>query len=93
MAICVLAGGLSFLLPKEYEATVQFLPPQEEKQRFRFFPAYSRPLPIPTLRLGERGTPADISLATIRSLTARRRMVEKFGLMQRYEARTLTDAR
>ena len=49
-------------------------------------------LPIPALRLGERGTPSDISLATIKSVTTRRRMVEKFGLMQRYEARTLTDA-
>ena len=91
LAICVLAGGLSFLLPKEYEATVQILPPQEGKQSFGFSSLLSS-LPVPTLRLGERGTPADISLATIRSLTARRRMVEKFGLMQRYEARTLTDA-
>ncbi len=91
LAICVLAGGLSFLLPKEYEATVQILPPREEKQSFGFSSLLSS-LPIPTLRLGERGTPADISLATIKSLTTRRRMVEKFGLMQRYESRTLTDA-
>lgn len=91
LAICVLAGGLSFLLPKEYEATVQILPPREEKQSFGFSSLLAS-LPIPTLRLGEKGTPADISLATIRSLTTRRRMVEKFGLMQRYEARTLTDA-
>ena len=91
LAICVLAGGLSFLLPKEYEATVQILPPQEKKQSFGFSSMLSS-LPIPALRLGERGTPSDISLATIKSVTTRRRMVEKFGLMQRYEARTLTDA-
>lgn len=91
LAICVLAGGLSFLLPKEYEATVQILPPRDEKQSFGFSSLLSS-LPIPALRLGERGTPADISLATIGSVTTRRRMVEKFGLMQRYEARTLTDA-
>ena len=91
LAICVLAGGLSFLLPKEYEATVQILPPREEKQSFGFSSLLSA-LPIPTLRLGERGTPADISLATIRSETTRRRMVEKFDLMRHYEARTLTDA-
>ncbi len=91
LAICVLAGGLSFLLPKEYEATVQILPPREKKESFGFSSLLSS-LPIPAFRLGERGTPSDISLATIRSLTARRRMVEKFGLMQRYEARTLTDA-
>ena len=91
LAICVLAGGLSFLLPKEYEATVQILPPREEKQSFGFSSMLSS-LPIPQLRLGERGTPADISLATIRSPTIRRRMIEKFGLMQRYEARTMTSA-
>ena len=91
LAICILAGGLSFLLPKEYEATVQILPPREDKQSFGFSSLLSS-LPIPALRLGEKGTPSDISLATIRSVTTRRRMVEKFGLMQRYEARTLTDA-
>ena len=91
LAICVLAGGLSFLLPKEYEATVQILPPREKKQSFGFSSLLSS-LPIPALRLGERGTPSDISLAAIKSTTTRRRMVEKFGLMQRYEARTLTDA-
>ena len=91
LAICVLAGGLSFLLPKEYEATVQILPPQEKKESFGFSSMLAS-LPIPALRLGERGTPSDISLATIKSVTTRRRMVEKFGLMQRYEARTLTDA-
>ena len=91
LAICVLAGGLSFLLPKEYEATVQILPPREEKQSFGFSNLLSS-LPIPTLRLGERGTPADISLATIRSETTRRRMIEQFDLMRHYEARTLTDA-
>ena len=91
LAICVLAGGLSFLLPKEYEATVQMLPPREKKESFGFSSMLSS-LPIPALRLGERGTPSDISLATIKSVTTRRRMVEKFGLMQRYEARTLTDA-
>ena len=91
LAICVLAGGLSFLLPKEYEATVQILPPQEKKQSFGFSSMLAS-LPIPALRLGERGTPSDISLATIKSVTTRRRMVEKFGLMQRYEARTLTNA-
>ena len=91
LAICVLAGGLSFLLPKEYEATVQILPPREKKESFGFSSMLSS-LPIPALRLGERGTPSDISLATIGSMTTRRRMVEKFGLMQRYEVRTLTDA-
>ncbi len=91
LAICFLAGGLSFLLPKEYEATVQILPPQEQKQNFGFSSLLSS-LPIPTLRLGQKGTPADVSLATIRSPTMRRRMIKKFDLMQRYESRNMTSA-
>ena len=36
LLVCVLAGALSFLIPKEYEATAQLLPPKEQKQGFCF---------------------------------------------------------
>ena len=91
LALCVLAGALSFLIPEEFEATAQILPPKEQKQGFGFSDLLSA-LPIPTLRLGEKGTPADIFVATLKSQRTRRRMVEKFGLMERYEAQTMTDA-
>ena len=71
--ICVLAGALSFLIPKEYESTVQILPPKEQKQGFGFSDLLSA-LPIPTLRLGEKGTPADIFVATLKSRLTRRAM-------------------
>ena len=58
LLVCALAGALSFLIPKEYEATAQLLPPKEQKQGFGFSDLLSA-LPIPTLRLGEKGTPAD----------------------------------
>lgn len=91
LAMCVLAGALSFLIPKEFEATVQILPPKEQKQGFGFSDLLSA-LPIPTLRLGEKGTPADIFVATLKSRLTRRLMIEEFGLMERYESETLTDA-
>jgi LPS O-antigen subunit length determinant protein (WzzB/FepE family) len=91
LGMCVLAGALSFLVPEEFEATAQILPPKEQKQGFGFSDLLSA-LPIPTLRLGEKGTPADIFIATLTSQMTRRQMVEKYDLQQRYEAETMTDA-
>ena len=91
LAMCVLAGALTFLIPREFESTVQILPPKEQKQGFGFSDLLSA-LPIPTLRLGEKGTPADIFVATLKSQLTRRLMIEKFGLLARYEAETMTDA-
>ena len=91
LAICVLAGALSLMVPEEFEATLQILPPKEQKQGFGFSDLLSA-LPIPTLRLGEKGTPADIFVATLKSQATRREMVEKFGLLGRYGAETMTDA-
>tara|TARA_Y100001978_G_scaffold184063_1_gene182130 strand:+ start:2207 stop:3388 length:1182 start_codon:yes stop_codon:yes gene_type:complete len=91
LLVCVLAGALSFLVPKEYEATAQLLPPKEQKQGFGFSDLLSA-LPIPTLRLGEKGTPADIFIATLKSMHTRRSMVHTFALKERYGVETMTDA-
>ena len=92
LAICVLGWWPQLPLAKGIRGhRAKFCPPAM-RSRASAFPGLLSSLPIPALRLGEKGTPSDISLATIRSTTTRRRMVEKFGLMQRYEARTLTDA-
>ena len=91
LLVCVLAGALSFLIPKEYEAMAQLLPPKEQKQGFGFSDLLSA-LPIPTLRLGEKGTPADIFIATLKSMHTRRSMVHTFALKDRYGVETMTDA-
>ena len=91
LLVCVLAGALSFLIPKEYEATAQLLPPKEQKQGFGFSDLLSA-LPSPTLRLGEKGTPADIFIATLKSMHTRRSMVHTFSLKERYGVETMTDA-
>ncbi|MFH1569584.1 MAG: GNVR domain-containing protein [Gemmatimonadota bacterium] len=89
--ICILAGALSLLLPNEYEGVVQLLPPKEQKQGFGFADLLSD-LPIPSLRLGEKGTPADIFVAILKSPTLGRRMVARFDLVSRYEVESLGDA-
>ena len=91
LMLCILAGAVSFMVPVEYEAKAQILPPKEQKQGFGFSDLLSA-LPIPTLRLGDKGTPADIFIATLKSQRIRRQMVDKYGLMDRYEVETMTDA-
>ena len=91
LMLCILAGAVSFLVPVEYEAKAQILPPKEQKQGFGFSDLLSA-LPIPTLRLGDKGTPADIFIATLKSQRIRRQMVDKYGLLDRYEVETMTDA-
>ena len=91
LCVCILAAGLSFLLPNEYEAVVQLLPPKEQKQGLGFSDLLSA-LPIPSLRLGEKGTPADIYVAILKSPTIRRQMVKDFDLMAVYEAEKTVDA-
>ena len=70
LGLCVLSGALSFLVKEEFEATAQLLPPKEQRQGFGFSDLLSA-LPIPTLRLGEKGTPADIFIATLESAGTR----------------------
>lgn len=91
LLICVLALGLSYLIPNEYEGYVQIFPPKETKQGFGFADLLAD-LPIPSLRLGEKGTPADIFIATLKSPTTRRRMVREFRLMQQYDVELVSDA-
>jgi len=90
LILCILAGALSFAMPNEYLGTVQLLPPKEQTKGFGFADLLSA-LPIPSLRLGEKGTPADIFIATLKSKAVRRQMVADFDLMNRYELETLTE--
>jgi tyrosine-protein kinase Etk/Wzc len=89
--VCAATAGFSLLLEDEYEAVVQLLPPKEQKKGFGFADLLSD-LPIPALRLGEKGTPADIFVAILKSPTLRRRMVEHFDLMRRYDTDSMERA-
>lgn len=91
LLICVLAGLVSLALPNEYQGTVQMLPPKDTKQGFGFADLLSA-LPIPSLRLGEKGTPADLFIATLKSVTVRRQMVVDYDLQKVYGTDTAYDA-
>ena len=91
LSICILTGIVGQLMEDEYEATVQLLPPKEQKAGFGFADLLAQ-MPIPSLRLGEKGTPADIFVAILKSPTMKRQLVEDFNLMDRYEAELRIDA-
>ena len=91
LAVCFATGIISLLLEEEYEGLVQLLPPKEQKKGFGFADLLAD-LPIPSLRLGEKGTPADIFVAILKSPTSRRRMVNHFNLLQRYETDSMEKA-
>ena len=84
LLVCAVAGIISLFLEEEYEGLVQLLPPKEQKKGFGFADLLAD-LPIPSLRLGEKGTPADIFVAILKSPTIRRQMVDRFDLKSRYE--------
>jgi uncharacterized protein involved in exopolysaccharide biosynthesis len=91
LIVSVTTGALSLLLEDEYESVVQLLPPKEAKKGFGFAELLSA-LPIPSLRLGEKGTPADIFVAILKSPTMRRKMVDRFDLTKVYETEGIEDA-
>ena len=84
LLVCAVAGIISLFLEEEYEGLVQLQPPKEQKKGFGFADLLAD-LPIPSLRLGEKGTPADIFVAILKSPTIRRQMVDRFDLKSRYE--------
>ncbi|SVE18902.1 uncharacterized protein METZ01_LOCUS471756, partial [marine metagenome] len=91
LIVSVTTGALSLLLEDEYESVVQLLPPKEAKKGFGFAELLSA-LPIPSLRLGEKGTPADIFVAILKSPTMRRKMVDRFDLTKVYKTEGIEDA-
>jgi uncharacterized protein involved in exopolysaccharide biosynthesis len=84
LAVCVVAAVVSLLLPKEYEGKAMILPPKEERRGIGFSEILAA-LPVPQLRLGERGSPADVFIGIMKSDTVATTIVDKFHLMEHYK--------
>lgn len=87
--ICSIAAVVSLLLPKWYEATTTMLPPKEQK-RGQFLGGFSEilaALPMPSLRLGEKGSPSDIFIGILKSDFVAGSIVDRFDLVERYRVR------
>ena len=90
LAVGLIAVGYSFLIPPTYTAKTQFLPPQQQQSAAASMLASLGGL---AGAVGGIKNPADQYLAYMKSVTLQDSLIERFKLLERYEAKTKTDAR
>lgn len=93
LAVGVVALGISFLIPPTYTAKTQFLPPQQQQSAAASMLASLGSLGGLAGAVGGIKNPADQFLAYMKSVTLQDSLIERFKLLERYEAKTKTDAR
>jgi tyrosine-protein kinase Etk/Wzc len=92
----ILAIVISLLLPKRYTATATLLPPQQSSSLGAAFAAQLGNLSgLAALAGGgiSLRNPTDQFVGMLKSRTVEDAMIQRFGLMQEYKARYLSDAR
>jgi tyrosine-protein kinase Etk/Wzc len=93
LAVGITALGISFVIPPTYTAKTQFLPPQQQQSAAASMLASLGSLGGLAGAVGGIKNPADQFLAYMKSVTVQDALVERFKLLERYEAKTKTDAR
>jgi uncharacterized protein involved in exopolysaccharide biosynthesis len=93
LAVGVTALGISFLIPPTYTAKTQFLPPQQQQSAAASMLASLGSLGGFAGAVGGIKNPADQFLAYMKSVTIQDSLIERFKLLERYEAKTKLDAR
>jgi uncharacterized protein involved in exopolysaccharide biosynthesis len=93
LAVGFLALGYSFTIPPTYTAKTQFLPPQQQQSAAASMLASLGNLGGLAGAVGGIKNPADQFLAYMKSVTLQDSLIERFKLLERYEAKTKTDAR
>ena len=93
LAVGVTALGISFLIPPTYTAKTQFLPPQQQQSAAASMLASLGSLGGLAGAVGGIKNPADQFLAYMKSVTLQDTLVDRFKLLERYEAKTKTEAR
>ena len=93
LAVGFTALGLSFLIAPTYTAKTQFLPPQQQQSAAASMLASLGSLGGLAGAAAGLKNPSDQFLAFIKSVTLQDSLIERFKLLERYEAKTKTDAR
>jgi len=93
LAVGFVALGISFLIPPTYTAKTQFLPPQQQQSAAASMLASLGSLGGLAGAVGGIKNPADQFIAYMKSVTLQDALIERFKLLDRYEAKTRTDAR
>ena len=92
--VCGLAAlGYSFTIPPTYTAKTQFLPPQQQQSSAASMLASLGALSGLAGSATGLKSPADQYIAFMKSVTLQDTLIERFKLMEKYEAKLKTDAR
>jgi uncharacterized protein involved in exopolysaccharide biosynthesis len=93
LAVGITALGISYFIPPTYTAKTQFLPPQQQQSAAASMLASLGSLGGLAGAVGGIKNPADQFISYMRSVTLQDSLVDRFKLLERYEAKTKTDAR
>lgn len=93
LTVGLIALGYSFSIPPTYTAKTQFLPPQQQQSASASLLASLGSLGGLAGAVGGIKNPADQYLAYMNSVTFQDALIERFNLLERYEAKSKTDAR
>ena len=93
LAVGVVALSISFLIPPTYTAKTQFLPPQQQQTAAASMLASLGSLGGLAGAVGGIKNPADQFIAYMKSIRLQDTLIDRFKLLERYEAKTKTDAR
>jgi tyrosine-protein kinase Etk/Wzc len=93
LAVGLTALGISFLIPPTYTAKTQFLPPQQQQSAAASMLASLGSLGGLAGAVGGIKNPADQYLAYMKSVTLQDLLIDRFKLLERYEAKSKTEAR
>ena len=93
LAVGFTALGITFLIPPTYTAKTQFLPPQQQQSAAASMLASLGSLGGLAGAVGGIKNPSDQFVAYMKSITIQDSLIERFKLLERYEAKTKTDAR
>jgi uncharacterized protein involved in exopolysaccharide biosynthesis len=93
LAVGILALGISFLIPPTYTAKTQFLPPQQQQSAAAGLLQSLGGLGGLAGAAAGLKNPADQYLAYMKSNAVKDALIDRFKLMDRYEAKLREDAR
>ncbi len=92
--VCGLAAlGYSFTIPPSYTAKTQFLPPQQQQSSTASMLASLGALGGLAGAATSLKSPADQYIAFMKSVSVQDALIERFKLVEKYEAKLKTDAR
>jgi uncharacterized protein involved in exopolysaccharide biosynthesis len=88
-AVAVIAGGVSFLLPKWYTARATILPPTAGGDSFGIMAALIESSALSQLGMLSTASPSDVYGEILESRTLREGLIQKFDLQRLYKRKNL----